>query len=66
MSQEQALSYLVLGRPLRLRTNVEAGFAQDRRQVQLVLTAEGQKLADTLPHVGTDALNQLTLLLPRQ
>lgn len=32
---------------------------QDRRQVQLVLTAAGQRLADMLPHIGAQALNQL-------
>ena len=32
---------------------------QDRRQVQLVLTAEGQRLADMLPYIGAQALNQL-------
>jgi len=32
----------------------------DRRQVQLVLTEEGQKLADRLPHIGADAMNELT------
>ncbi|MGF0241398.1 MarR family winged helix-turn-helix transcriptional regulator [Rhodococcus sp. IEGM1300] len=31
----------------------------DRRQVQLVLTAEGQTLADLLPHIGADAMNEL-------
>jgi DNA-binding MarR family transcriptional regulator len=31
----------------------------DRRQVQLVLTAEGQSLADRLPHIGADAMNEL-------
>ncbi|MCK6188433.1 MULTISPECIES: MarR family transcriptional regulator [unclassified Pseudomonas] len=31
----------------------------DRRQVQLVLTADGQRLADMLPHIGAKALNQL-------
>lgn len=31
----------------------------DRRQVQLVLTDEGQKLADRLPHIGADAMNEL-------
>ena len=32
---------------------------QDRRQVQLVLTAEGQRLADMLPQIGAQALNRL-------
>ena len=31
----------------------------DRRQVQLVLTTEGQRLADMLPHIGADAMNEL-------
>jgi MarR family transcriptional regulator, multiple antibiotic resistance protein MarR len=31
----------------------------DRRQVQLVLTPEGQKLADRLPEIGAAAMNQL-------
>ena len=31
----------------------------DRRQVQLVLTEDGQQLADMLPHIGAQALNQL-------
>src|SRR5476649_486646 len=31
----------------------------DRRQVQLMLTEEGQKLADRLPHIGADAMNEL-------
>ncbi|WP_339417930.1 MULTISPECIES: MarR family winged helix-turn-helix transcriptional regulator [unclassified Pseudomonas] len=31
----------------------------DRRQVQLVLTSDGQRLADMLPFIGADALNQL-------
>ncbi|WP_411389040.1 MarR family winged helix-turn-helix transcriptional regulator [Pseudomonas sp. MPB23] len=31
----------------------------DRRQVQLVLTEDGQRLADMLPHIGAEALNQL-------
>ncbi|OLF53099.1 MarR family winged helix-turn-helix transcriptional regulator [Pseudomonas chlororaphis] len=31
----------------------------DRRQVRLVLTEEGQKLADRLPHIGADAMNEL-------
>jgi DNA-binding MarR family transcriptional regulator len=32
---------------------------QDRRQVQLVLTPEGQRVADMLPEIGAQALNQL-------
>lgn len=35
----------------------------DRRQVQLVLTAEGQRLADMLPNIGAKALNQLAGVL---
>lgn len=31
----------------------------DRRQVRLVLTDDGQALADLLPQVGADAMNQL-------
>lgn len=31
----------------------------DRRQVRLVLTEEGQKLADRLPHIGAEAMNEL-------
>ncbi|KAF0865755.1 MarR family winged helix-turn-helix transcriptional regulator [Pseudomonas sp. LD120] len=31
----------------------------DRRQVQLVLTPEGQKIASRLPQVGADAMNEL-------
>ena len=31
----------------------------DRRQVRLVLTDEGQALADLLPKIGADAMNQL-------
>ncbi|MCO7569297.1 MarR family transcriptional regulator [Pseudomonas chlororaphis] len=31
----------------------------DRRQVRLVLTEEGQKLADRLPYIGANAMNQL-------
>jgi DNA-binding MarR family transcriptional regulator len=31
----------------------------DRRQVQLVLTEQGQQLADLLPHIGADAMNEL-------
>ncbi|AKA23778.1 MarR family winged helix-turn-helix transcriptional regulator [Pseudomonas chlororaphis] len=31
----------------------------DRRQVRLVLTEEGQKLANCLPHIGADAMNEL-------
>ncbi|WP_321864058.1 MarR family transcriptional regulator [Pseudomonas paraveronii] len=33
--------------------------ALDRRQVQLVLTDDGQRLADRLPYIGAEALNQL-------
>lgn len=33
---------------------------QDRRQVQLALTAEGQGLVDLLPSIGAQALNELT------
>lgn len=31
----------------------------DRRQVQLVLTEEGQTLAGLLPHIGAQAMNEL-------
>ena len=31
----------------------------DRRQVRLVLTDEGRKLADRLPYIGANAMNQL-------
>ena len=31
----------------------------DRRQVQLVLTEEGQKLADRPPNIGAEAMNEL-------
>ncbi|AXI62328.1 MULTISPECIES: MarR family winged helix-turn-helix transcriptional regulator [Pseudomonas] len=31
----------------------------DRRQVQLKLTGQGQALADRLPHIGADAMNEL-------
>ncbi|MDD0975255.1 MarR family winged helix-turn-helix transcriptional regulator [Pseudomonas fontis] len=31
----------------------------DRRQVRLQLTEEGQKLADQLPHVGAAAMNEV-------
>lgn len=37
--------------------------ASDRRQVQLVLTEDGQRLADMLPHVGAQALNELASAL---
>jgi len=33
--------------------------AQDRRQVRLVLTEDGQRLADMLPHIGAQSMNQL-------
>ncbi|MCF5548234.1 MULTISPECIES: MarR family winged helix-turn-helix transcriptional regulator [Pseudomonas] len=32
---------------------------QDRRQVQLVLTEDGQRLADMLPHIGAQSMNEL-------
>ena len=35
----------------------------DRRQVQLLLTPDGQRLADMLPHIGAQALNQLAGVL---
>ena len=38
----------------------------DRRQVRLVLTDEGQALADQLPKIGADAMNQLAGPLPRK
>ena len=31
----------------------------DRRQVQLVLTEQGQQLTDRLPEIGADAMNEL-------
>lgn len=31
----------------------------DRRQVRLVLTVDGQALADQLPEIGANAMNQL-------
>ncbi|WP_395606741.1 MarR family winged helix-turn-helix transcriptional regulator [Pseudomonas sp. B22129] len=31
----------------------------DRRQVQLVLTEDGQRLADMLPHIGAQSMNEL-------
>jgi DNA-binding MarR family transcriptional regulator len=31
----------------------------DRRLVRLVLTDEGQRLADRLPHIGAEAMNEL-------
>ncbi|MGY2959344.1 MarR family transcriptional regulator [Pseudomonas sp. Y39-6] len=37
--------------------------ALDRRQVQLVLTDDGQRLADRLPYIGAEALNQLASAL---
>ena len=33
--------------------------ATDRRQVQLVLTAEGKAITDQLPQIGADAMNEL-------
>jgi DNA-binding MarR family transcriptional regulator len=38
----------------------------DRRQVQLVLTAEGQTLADRLPHIGAEAMNELVEVVTPQ
>jgi DNA-binding MarR family transcriptional regulator len=38
----------------------------DRRQVQLVLTVEGQRLADMLPQIGANAMNQLAGALDPQ
>ena len=35
----------------------------DRRQIRLALTADGKRLADRLPHIGADALNQLVGVL---
>ena len=32
---------------------------QDRRQVQLVLTEDGQRLADMLPNIGAQSMNEL-------
>lgn len=37
--------------------------ALDRRQVQLVLTDDGRRLADRLPYIGAEALNQLACAL---
>jgi NodT family efflux transporter outer membrane factor (OMF) lipoprotein len=38
----------------------------DRRQVQLVLTEEGQKLAALLPHIGAEAMNELAAASPEE
>lgn len=38
----------------------------DRRQVRLVLTEAGQKLADLLPQIGADAMNELTRAISAQ
>lgn len=35
----------------------------DRRQIRLELTDAGQRLADRLPHIGADAMNQLVGVL---
>ncbi|MFL7966206.1 MULTISPECIES: MarR family winged helix-turn-helix transcriptional regulator [unclassified Pseudomonas] len=40
--------------------------AEDRRQVQLVLTEAGQALADRLPFIGADAMNQLAGAISRE
>ena len=47
---------------LLLRQRSEA----DRRQVQLVLTADGQALADLLPQIGADAMNELAAAITPQ
>lgn len=36
---------------------------EDRRQVRLALTADGQRLADRLPEVGAQAMNELVGVL---
>ena len=36
---------------------------EDRRQVRVELTEEGQKLADRLPHIGAEAMNELVGVL---
>jgi MarR family multiple antibiotic resistance transcriptional regulator len=38
----------------------------DRRQVQLVLTAQGQQLADRLPDIGAAAMNELAGAITEQ
>jgi DNA-binding MarR family transcriptional regulator len=38
----------------------------DRRQVQLVLTAQGQQLADRLPDIGVAAMNELAGAITEQ
>ncbi|WP_191488947.1 MarR family winged helix-turn-helix transcriptional regulator [Pseudomonas sp. FEN] len=38
----------------------------DRRQVRLVLTAQGQTLADRLPEIGADAMNELAGAITEQ
>src|SRR3546814_14466566 len=40
--------------------------ADDRRQVRLVLTEAGQALADRLPVIGADAMNQLAGSIRRE
>ncbi|AOE61327.1 MarR family transcriptional regulator [Pseudomonas corrugata] len=40
--------------------------AEDRRQVRLVLTEAGQGLADRLPFIGADAMNQLAGAISRE
>ena len=39
---------------------------QDRRQVRVVLSEDGQKLADRLPHIGAAAMNELVGVLAPQ
>ncbi len=36
---------------------------EDRRQVRVVLSEDGQKLADRLPHIGAAAMNELVGVL---
>ncbi|WP_416425842.1 MarR family transcriptional regulator [Pseudomonas sp. App30] len=37
--------------------------ATDRRQIRLALTAEGHSLAERMPHIGADAMNDLVGVL---
>ncbi|WP_260961827.1 MarR family winged helix-turn-helix transcriptional regulator [Pseudomonas citri] len=40
--------------------------ADDRRQVRLVLTEAGKAMADRLPYIGADAMNQLAGVITRE